>query len=191
MYLIIFPATGAIYIFIVNASPNRASLGATNGLSQVNILLLHSVMTVFNPPCRWRSVSCEPSDRLWQTHYSRSPWTRDTWVDTSYTISSSSLSLSLLLLPPCSLANFGPTNRHPLSVRASWSFHNIHIHWHNSHEVHKPLHIFLEHSHIHVVCACNDIYIEIVLVPHRNHKAKSRWCLNSRNVIPPSASHML
>jgi hypothetical protein len=29
--------TGAVFIFIANASPNRASLGATNGLSQVGI----------------------------------------------------------------------------------------------------------------------------------------------------------
>ena len=34
---IIRTMTGAVFIFIANASPNRASLGATNGLSQVGI----------------------------------------------------------------------------------------------------------------------------------------------------------
>ena len=46
---VIFLVTGSIYIFIVNASPNRASLGATNGLSQVNISLVHSLMACIQP----------------------------------------------------------------------------------------------------------------------------------------------
>ncbi|KIM36663.1 hypothetical protein M413DRAFT_286448 [Hebeloma cylindrosporum] len=34
---------GAIFIFIVNASPNRASLGATNGLSQMSVSIVRAI----------------------------------------------------------------------------------------------------------------------------------------------------
>ena len=39
---LIIRVTGAVFIFIANSSPNRASLGATNGLSQVGIPCLPS-----------------------------------------------------------------------------------------------------------------------------------------------------
>lgn len=40
--------SGAIFIYIAKASPNRASLGATNGLSQVSLSCIQPSIAVVN-----------------------------------------------------------------------------------------------------------------------------------------------
>ena len=49
--------TGAIFIFVSTASPNRASLGATNGLSQVSFFSFVRTPVANNQASCWRA-SC-------------------------------------------------------------------------------------------------------------------------------------
>jgi len=37
------PLSGAVFIFVAAAAPNRASLGATNGLAQLTVSILRSI----------------------------------------------------------------------------------------------------------------------------------------------------
>ena len=39
--------SGAVFVFIAAAAPNRASLGATNGLSQVSVSIVRAVGPAF------------------------------------------------------------------------------------------------------------------------------------------------
>ena len=78
---------GTIFIFIAAATPNRASLGTTNGLSQVR--LGHCILQkmIFYSLFRWRWALCAPSPQRLQIHYtpflSRKVIAGGTWCITS------------------------------------------------------------------------------------------------------------
>jgi len=100
---------GAIFIFISAASPNRASLGATNGLSQVSNFVYHSNSSSIIKLNRCQSALCALLDQPQPTRYSRYPSRRTILEGTLCTMSSLPSSAFLLLLDRCFQVRFGRT----------------------------------------------------------------------------------